>query len=174
MIAIYETATGRVIKVCGGNEEIPDGCAEFEIEEGDLALAMSGCPLLIVEGALLEDLAPLRTTMKDKVDREAGEYRTNFITAVPGQEMTYLRKEAEARAFAADNQAAVPLLEAEATATSVTTSELAASVIAQADAWAFIGAAIEAARMGAKKAISDAVDRESILTAATVDWSSVV
>ena len=98
------------------------------------------------------DLDIIRPDILAAVDFGAGATRSQFITVVPGQEATYLRKEQEARGWATgDDPATVPFLDAEATATGVSIDTLAATVIATADAWIVVGAKIEGARMGAKK-----------------------
>ena len=121
--------------------------------------------------------APLSTmheALYARIDHAAGEFRKRFITTVPGQEMTYLHKEREARTFMMEPEGAYPMLEAEAAATGVAVADLASAVIASADAWVGIGAKIEAARIGAKKAVADATTAEAKSAAAAVDWAQLL
>lgn len=119
------------------------------------------------------DLAVCRARAVAKVDAEAEGIRCLFLTPGAGQAMTYQRKEAEARAFLADPEATTIFLSAEAPARGMTVAALAAEVAAQADAWAIVGAAIEALRMGAKAQIAAGGTDEIIAAAADVDWSAV-
>jgi hypothetical protein len=123
--------------------------------------------------------AMYETSLLAKIDREAGEYRQNFITTVPGQEMTYLEKERQARAWLADaapdpENAAYDMLRAEADALGVTVAERVPVIIAQADAWRWLGSKIEGQRMGAKAAVSAAVAREDKEAAASVNWAALL
>jgi hypothetical protein len=108
------------------------------------------------------------------IDAEAEATRTRFITAGAGQAMTYLKKEAEAAAWLADDTVATPFLSAEAAATGTTLATLAATVAARAAAWAVIGPKIEAARLAAKAAVSACGDADAMRAAAQVDWAAVV
>jgi len=120
--------------------------------------------------------AEIEAHLHNQVDAQAGEVRKLFITEVPGQEMTYLRKEAEARKYLDDQHpsaANYPLLTAEAAATNQEVANLAQTVIANADAWAIAGAQIEALRVSAKDAISRAESVAEMFDAAAVDWASI-
>lgn len=108
------------------------------------------------------------------VDAGAGAFRTLFITDVPGQEMTYVRKEKEGRDFIANGAGPWPMLEAEAAATGEEIAALAATVVAQADQVIGLGALIEGARMGAKKAVRAAPTEEGKRAAAAVDWMALL
>ncbi len=120
------------------------------------------------------DLQKIRLFYAARIDAEAEGMRALFITPGSGQALTYIRKEAEARAYVADNGASTPLLTAEASATGVTVADLAATVIASADQWTAIGAQIEALRIGAKQGLSQAANLLEIAQAAAVDWSGLL
>lgn len=120
------------------------------------------------------DLDGVRADQCAQIDAEAEATRSLFITPGSGQAMTYLRKEAEAASWLADNSASVPFLDAEAAATGVTVAALAALVAARAAQWAAIGPKIEAARMGAKQAVQEAGNLAAIAAARAVDWAAVV
>ncbi|MBY9062295.1 hypothetical protein K7957_05045 [Sphingomonas yunnanensis] len=116
------------------------------------------------------DLVALRVAMAARVDQEAEALRMRYLTPGAGQAMTYTRKEAEARAWTVDSTAATPFLSAEATARGISLAQLAPEVIAQADAWVPLGAAIEAVRMGTKAAIMRAGSLGEIVAAASRSW----
>lgn len=123
-----------------------------------------------VTQTLTQDFTRFDAALHARIDEEAGEFRRRFITTVPGQEMTYLRKEAEARGWPGGSH---PMITAEAAARDMTEEDLAAEVIANADAWAAQGAAVEAARLGAKKAVTEATTRAAKEAAAEVDWEAL-
>jgi hypothetical protein len=85
-----------------------------------------------------------------QVDTWAGQARLRYITDAPGQPETYMKKEAQARAYvAAGYTGTVPsFIDAEATALSKTPTEVADDIITQADYWTNVkGPAIEAIRL---------------------------
>nr|WP_323779534.1 hypothetical protein [Amylibacter sp.] len=101
------------------------------------------------------------------VNAAIGAKREEFITALPGQEMVYLEKEGEAKAYlGADpepaNLDAFPFMKAEAEATGYSAQELAQIILFQSDLWRQIGPLIEAARVGANVAIKAADTRGEI------------
>lgn len=163
---VYDIATGTVQRsgVCQERD------LELQAGPGEAVMRASHGITAVVE----MNLDPVRAAMFEKVDAEAEQQRLRFITGGDGQAMTYLRKEAQARAYLADPNADVPTLVKEAAATGQTVAEVAALIVARADAWAAIGDDIEAARLGAKKAIADAANIAEIHAAATVDWAEVV
>lgn len=130
--------------------------------------------------ALLTDAdwaAEAQPRLLAQIDADCGRFRSRFITTTPGQEMTYLEKERQARdwAAAADPQDAdYPMIAGEAAARGITLAAQVALVIAQADAWRLLGAAIEAARMGAKAAVIAATTEADKIAAAQVDWEGLL
>lgn len=102
------------------------------------------------------------------VNAMAGQVRQAFITDLPGQDMIYLGKEAEARAWLADpapQPAAYPLLMAEVGVTAQTAAELAALWLTMGAQWRLVAAAIEAARMTALRDVSVAADAAAVAAA---------
>ena len=90
-----------------------------------------------------------------KVDGDAGKAREILLTTVPGQAMTYLKKEADAEKFKADGYPEVdidnyPWIAAEARARSDTGQQVADLILTQAAAWTVIGVAIEEERIRGK------------------------
>lgn len=119
---------------------------------------------------IAEDHAPIRARLRDAACEMAETVRNRFLTPGSGQAITYTRKEAEARAWSADaDPAAFPFLAAEAAATGMAIADLAALVIAQADAWVAAGSAIEARRRALLVAIEAADTAEEL---AAVDITS--
>jgi hypothetical protein len=116
----------------------------------------------------------LTTQLHEKIDREAGEFRKLFITEVPGQAMTYLRKEQQARAYMVDPEGSYPLLAAEAEALDKTVEDVALSVVGMSDQWALIGDAIEARRLRAKKEVTAGPTAAAKQQAAAVDWHALL
>jgi len=125
-------------------------------------------------GAVALDRAKIDPALQRQIDEAAGAFRQHFITDVPGQELTYLRKEAEARDQTSGGAGPWPMLEAEAAATNKTLAELAAEVVARADAWVALGAKIEAARQGAKQAVAASETEDGKRSAAAVDWAALL
>lgn len=107
----------------------------------------------------LIDLAPMKRALTDAVNIRAEAVRNLYLTPGSGQAITYARKEDEARRWTAEaDPAGFPFLSAEAAATDATLADTAALVLAQANAWVTIGAAIEGNRRGLVVAIDAAAD----------------
>lgn len=137
-----------------------------------------GCSLVVVppetvRGATL-DLGALRAAVIAQIDAQAEQARQVFLTPGAGQVMTYQRKEAEARAWIADQRTAVPFLDAEAAARGLPLADVAAEVIRLADRWTAAGSAIEGLRMGAKLAATKAATIGAIVAARRIEWSSIL
>lgn len=109
------------------------------------------------------------------IDRQAGEVRCQFITDVPGQQAAYLDKERQARAFLAGEGEAADLgrIIAEAAARGISETAMAQMIVETADHWRAIDTAIEAARIGAKIAVSAGETAAAKRAAAVVDWTAV-
>lgn len=124
------------------------------------------------------DLAIVKDFYCARIDAGAGDARSRFITDVPGQAQTYEKKEAEARAWTAGDDAAhperYPFMLAEAVATGQTIAEVRASIMAQVDLLTPIAARIEGARIAAKMSAQAAATIPEIAAAATVDWNAVL
>ena len=115
-----------------------------------------------VEALPAPDMAALKKNAEALIDAHAGEARARYITSVPGQETTYREKEDEARAFIAGNAGPFPFLEQEATYTNATVADVPNLVVATADAWRPLAAAIEGMRRGYKVQITGAADAAAI------------
>ena len=179
MIVILNSATHEVQAIEATAEDFGDGYGpDWQFVR---ALGAGEDPAWLAydaeAGAVACDLARLDLLLHARIDAEAGAVRMRFITDVAGQELTYQRKESEARAWVADPEmplAALPFLSAEMAATGADAATCAATIIAAADAWAAIGSAIEGARIGAKRAVSAAMTAAAKEAAAVVDWDAAV
>lgn len=125
---------------------------------------------------LSKNLAPLRASAMAEIDTAAGEFRKNFITSVPGQEMVYQQKRVEAELLMANlnvSQAEIPHITAEAALNQITPYDQAVIVLAMAEQWATISAQIETKRLAAKAAVAAAVNPAQIGQAVAIDWSAI-
>lgn len=129
------------------------------------------------EGAVVSKLATLEAALHARIDAEAGKARMRFISDSPGQQLTYQRKEAEARAFLAAPEtplSALPFLSGEMDATGADAATCAAAIVAAADSWILVGSRIERCRIAAKRAISAATTAADMNAAAHVDWDEAI
>lgn len=122
--------------------------------------------------AFVEDFTALDAALLAKIDREAGAFRSRFITAIPGQETTYILKEDEARAWVegVSDPADFPYLREESTAKGITVAALVTVVLTTAAQWRALNPKIEAARTAAKDAVLAASTIAAKEAAATVNW----
>jgi len=142
-------------------QHVPDG-AGMVVVPADVAHSMP------------RDLFALRAALLARVDEQAEQVRSRFITATPGQIGTYVLKEAAARAWLADNTAPTVMLAPEAASRGMTIAALVEEVIANAEAWTHLSGLIEGGRFAAKAAIASATTIGGIAEAEKVDWSAVL
>lgn len=173
-IIILDSATGAIHNF----GELPISEMQYQDMTGKLWLEFpaSGVTREVVNGVTMIglDLTVLRPALYARIDAEAEAFCKGFVTPGETQMVRYQRKEAQARAYLADSNASVPMLEAEATATGVTVATLAATVVAIADAWGGIMDVVEGARIGAKKAVLAAATAPDAVLAAQVDWQALI
>lgn len=165
--------------------DLPEGIVPATVFAADIAalffeVASEVEPHFVRDGAgwtpptpIPEDLDALKADLKAKVDMSAERERGKHITAGAGQAMTYQQKASEAVMLEDDtdpNAGEYPLLSAEVGITAATLAEVGAIVRAAHGQWILLGAAIEAARLGAKKAIDEAGTPEAARAAAEVVW----
>jgi hypothetical protein len=126
-------------------------------------------------------LALLKEQALRGTDQAAELARLRFITGGAGQALEYQQTEAEARAWSAAPSPALadfPFLKAEVDAIAEATGQapdpavVAASVVAQADAWKLAGSEIKRLRRAAKLTIEAATTPEEIAAAQVVPWPS--
>jgi hypothetical protein len=129
----------------------PDGPFIEVPDDPDLPLE----DIRVVAGeVVLVSLEGQRASAIAAVNAAAAVVRGRLVTDLPGQEMLYLRKEAEARAWLADpdpepDLALYPFLAAEVGATAPSADQVAQVYLNMAALWTAIGAALEALRLGA-------------------------
>lgn len=95
-------------------------------------------------------LADVKTQAKAEINQLAGEARARFITVIPGQEMLYLEKKAEAKRWLEAQNPSLqdyPLLAAEVNITAIDAPALANLWMQMAAQWSVVAATIEAMRM---------------------------
>lgn len=185
--------TGRLRLLNGAVIDIAAHDGPFYIDPADPLLLLHVVPsidrieircnwnatLLLVNGVVEQhspasELKLLKERLKAVIDQAAERQRLRYITAGAGQAMTYAQKAEEARlcldATEPDPED-YPLLAAEIGITANTLVGV-AQVVATANAqWLQIGRTIEAARLSAKKAVSEAETAENAQAAAdAVVW----
>lgn len=119
------------------------------------------------QAALDAALAAARRAAIGRINAAAGDLRRTFITSIPGQEMLYLAKENEARAFIADpapSMANYPLIAAEIGPglTAPDAASLAQFWLNLGAQWRQVAAQIETARLGAVYAVEAATSEAAI------------
>lgn len=111
-----------------------------------------------------------------EIDRQGGERRLIYITAIPGQDGTYIAKQNEALAWVAAGSPALgftgfPYAEAEAAMTGDTVAETLATYRAQSDMMNAINAQLEAVRISKKREVMSAQDVAAVQAIlANLEW----
>lgn len=158
MRLIQNSETGEVQRVTS-----TDGYDEAWIDRGDIPPDADPMCVFWGDGGFEIDLGPLKRARIARVNARAEAVRNLYLTPGSGQAITYARKEDEARRWTADaDPAGFPFLSAEASATGADVADTAALVLAQANAWVAIGAAIEGNRRGLVVAIEAAADTTAL------------
>ncbi|MCL7466346.1 hypothetical protein [Phaeovulum sp. NW3] len=197
-LTVYDAATGEIRRVLRG-PQIEELTATIGPDEAVLPGALDAAEVYIVadqpvaypprpgpwavfdyaaclwidprtEADLAAALEATRRAAIRSVNAACGAVRARFVTQLPGQEMIYLRKEAEARAFIADpapDLAAYPFISAEVgiTPPGGTALHVAQTYLAMSAQWQAIGAALEQIRLGSIGQI-EAAATEAAITAA--------
>lgn len=160
----YDLATGKELWRGSG----PAGAAQAQPLPDGVGILL--VPQEVVRQVEI-DLPALRAALEVGVDNEAERVRCRFATGLPLQVGAYWMKAEVARRWLADNTSSTVMLASEAASRGMTIADLAAEVVAKADAWAIVADAIEGIRFGAKRAIAEATTIGGIAQAAVVDWS---
>jgi len=119
-----------------------------------------------------DPLVSLKDRLKRAIDEEAERQRLRWITPGAGQAMTYARKVEQAKAVlaaATPQPADFPMLAASIGIDGADLQAVAGTVLAMDAAWEQIGAAIEGARLGGKRAV-DLADSVAAAEAVTIIW----
>lgn len=124
------------------------------------------------------DLTTQRDYLRTLIDQQAGAFRLQFITDVPGQAQTYEKKEAEARLWTSGDEITnpdrYPFMIAEATVRAIPISQVRSEIMAQVNMLTPLAAIIEAHRVAAKQAILVASTLPDMFSAAQVDWQGLL
>ena len=114
-------------------------------------------------------LKDAQTKTINEINNQVGQWRSQFITVIPGQESTYLLKEAEADAakvLLSNGQTPTadvcPILCAEASATNMSMSDMVNLVLTTATQWKQLAAIAEGVRRGAIVSIEAATTIEQV------------
>lgn len=171
---VFHDAVGRLT---GGMSTDDQSLPE---RQGQPFLAVEALPddlsaWVIVDGALVAstDITEAdRSTAMARVNDMVGRARALFITTAPGQDMTYLAKQAEAAAYLSSTPppadlSAFPFIAAEIGITGADAAAVAGVFFAKAAEWASLGASFERLRMTASAAISAASDRTTLEAASS-------
>lgn len=123
----------------------------------------------VVDGKLVAKTAMTEAFILEQeglVNGVVGRARALFITPIPGQEMTYLAKQTEARELLAmaaepEDPSIFPFLYKEVGLTGPTITAVAQVVLNLAYQWSIVGSELERVRMNANSQIRRAVDRDT-------------
>lgn len=167
MKACYEIATGNILYTVQ-DDTIPDeadGRSFAPITEEDARL-LSGRK--VIDGVVtLVSLVARKTDAVAMLHNTVGAVRSIFVTDLPGQEMIYLDKLTEARAYLVDAQSDLtnyPAIVAELGITADTPYELAQLWLNMSAMWKVVSAGIETIRLSAVSAINVATSEAEIDT----------
>jgi hypothetical protein len=126
-------------------------------------------------------LTAIKAELKAKVDLQAGQVRSLYITTIPGQDMVYMEKRIEAELVVADPAlgetlpaAEIPHIAREAIASGVSRFDKAVEILTIANLWKQISPMIEERRLSVKSAIDAATTVAEARNAADADWSDLV
>lgn len=113
------------------------------------------------------ELAELKARALDDVIARAREIRLMFVTELPGQELIYAEKRAEAIAFVAatpvpTDLTSYPFIAAEVGITAQSAEGVAQVYLNLSQIWLAAGVSLEAIRLGAAQAIDAAVSQAEI------------
>jgi hypothetical protein len=125
-------------------------------------------------------LTAIKAELKAKIDLQAGQLRSLYITTVPGQDMVYMEKRIEAELVVADPQlggglssSEIPHIVKEADTSGVSRYEKAVEILTMANIWKQISPMIEDRRLSVKSAIDAATTVAEARAVADVNWSDL-
>ncbi|AHC30460.1 tail assembly chaperone [Rhizobium phage vB_RleS_L338C] len=125
-------------------------------------------------------LQSVKDELKAKVDYEAWQLRSQYITTIPGQDMVYMEKRLEAEIVVADpdlgenlSAAEIPHVAKEATTSGVSRFDKSVEILTLANLWKQVSPAIEDRRLSTKSAIDAAITVAEARALSVVDWSDL-
>lgn len=173
MHVLYDPDSGAILAVM--DVALPQDAGLWlavpAMDLGDLSDWRVGAGVLVrvsLEGARVRAIA--------RVNAAAGQVRRRYITEIPGQEMIYLQKEAEAVAFLANpapDPARYPFIAAEVGATAPSAHEVAQVYVNLAALLRTAGATLEQLRLGAIVAI-ETTDTAAGIEAAVASFDAAL
>ncbi|WP_415183529.1 hypothetical protein [Phaeovulum sp.] len=173
----YDTETGDIrftMLLAAGAGQGPAG---NYIEVPDDTPTANLAALRVADGALVTaNLAPLKLDAVAKINQVIGYLRAAITTDIAGQQMIYLRKESEARAWLAEatpDIAEYPMIAAEVGITGETADQVAQVWVNMAALWTGISAGLEGARIG-HISLVDAAQTAAEIDAAVVAFFAVM
>jgi hypothetical protein len=133
---------------------------------------VSGSRVVVTRSYGAIDLAPIKASLKQRIDIEAENARLKYITPGSGQALEYREAADEATRWAElSGQGVYPMLQASVDAGEAPNLAAAAAMISQREnAYAIIGATIRRLRLSAKRAVDEATDVATANAAAVVEW----
>jgi hypothetical protein len=157
----YSASTGGFYPYDIHYPNLPTDCVEITEDDHAALMAAQATGKVIVADAdglpvavdPVVSVADARKQAIAAINQHAGYVRTLFVTDLPGQQMIYLAKEAEARAYLAESPepaslAGYPMIAAEVGITADTALELALYWQGTANQWRALAASIEQIRLG--------------------------
>ncbi|MEN9059991.1 hypothetical protein [Ponticoccus litoralis] len=174
----YDPADGRALfTLAVPDDQAPPG---VWVEIDDTLHPLDVSAHCVVEGMLVpvENLVAARLDAVTAINEAVGAKRQNFITEIPGQQMIYQAKEAEARAYVAldpepANLEPFPLISAEIGITAPTARELAQVWLHMGDMWRATAATLEGIRLTAIGAVGNAGSTAEIDLAVATCFSAL-
>lgn len=113
------------------------------------------------------DLPSMQAKAMDTINVVLTSVRKRFITDLPGQDMTYMRKDKEAREYLAlpvepTDLTPFPFLASEIGITASTAYQVAQVIVNLANSWAIVGSRIEAIRLRANNSVAAATTNAEV------------
>lgn len=157
------TGKGEVIEIGEGGGYFDQSRVVWdEREDGPVPAAM----LVEIEAANAPSLADLKAAKKIEVNKECDLRMNALVASYPAQEVaTFAKQETEARAFLANSAASTPLIDALAANRGVPKAELAARIVAKADAFAAYAGRV----IGYRQKLEDQIDAATEATLGAID-----
>jgi len=175
MRVYYFSDTGKIHAVTEVLQDFDPGIGA-NIAYLDTDVTMAELPNYTIEDGTLvletDVSTEYRNTVSRGVNTVIGRARTLFITDVPGQQMTYIAKQNEAKELLAmpsepADPSVFPFLFAELGITGQTVTEVAQVTLNLAHQWGFIGSSLEKLRVGTNYRIAAVATRAELLTIQT-------
>ena len=160
MFVFYEKATGSIVFTLEGEGYPPHLITDtVDVITTQLDLGEISCWRVENGAPVRFTIAPIQARYLGRVNAMMTVTRTKFITALPAQDMIYLRKETEALAYVADpapDMANYPFLWAEIGVTAPDAWSVAQVWLYMSAMWRGIAAQLEGIRITAVNAIEQA------------------